>query len=109
MKYLFVLFFMISSLAFAQTGGEYKPPPKVVPAEKKAAKKFEQALDRVYVGMPEAKLHEVLPHFRQTAYKKDGDKKWVTFSAWISEEDRGDSVTFYLKKGRVAGWEVNKK
>jgi len=108
MKYLFVLCFMISSLAFAQTTGEYKPAPKVTPAEEKATEKFEQALKRVRVGMSRNDLHQALPHCRQTAYKKDGKQEWVTLSSWITEGE-DESATFYLKDGRVSGWEVNKK
>ncbi len=108
MKYLFVLCFLFSSLAFAQTEGGYEPLPEVTPAEEMAAERLTQTLGRIHIGMSKDSLQQALPHYHQTAYAKDGNQEWITFSGWM-DDDKVESITFYLKNDKVAGWKENKK
>ena len=106
MRFILILCLFLSSLAFAETNGEYKPLPKYTPDEKIAIEEFEKALKHVYVGMPEDKLYEVFAHWKQKSYYKEGNEEWITFSNAMTEAS-GDTIAFYLKQGTVKGWEVN--
>jgi hypothetical protein len=45
----------------------------------------------------------VFSDLQQKGYRKNGQGGWITFTDWTTEES-GDSITFYLKDGKVAGW-----
>ena|SRR3989338_5218642 len=58
----------------------------------------------VYVGMPKEDLAKAgYTEYLQMGYYKDDAEEWVTFSNWTTKE-QGDTVTFYIKDGRVKGW-----
>jgi hypothetical protein len=63
------------------------------------------SLGTIYVGMPEEGLYRIfqdkdrilLPH-------EILDKKWLVFNNWMTN-DPNDTITFYIKDGKVTGWE----
>lgn len=58
----------------------------------------------VYVGMPKEDLAKAgYTEYLHKGSHKDGAEEWVTFNNWMTKE-RGDTVIFYIKDGRVKGW-----
>jgi hypothetical protein len=66
--------------------------------------KLATSLGVVYVGMPKDSLYQVFSDLQQKAYRQDGPDEWITFSDWTTEEF-GDTITFYLRDGKVRGWD----
>ncbi|MDD5546878.1 MAG: hypothetical protein PHO67_07010 [Candidatus Omnitrophica bacterium] len=100
MKYLIpvVLIFII----FGCSSREYDPEYL-----KRAEKLPEYGV--VYVGMPKEDLAKAgYTEYLQMGYHKEGTDEWITFSNWTSKE-RGDTITFYMKDGRVKGWKENSR
>ena len=87
-----MLCILISSLAFGET------------VRDKQAEEIATTLGVVYVGMPKKALYEVYTKHQQKGYYKDGNEEWIAFSEWMTEEP-GDKITFYLKDGKVKGWD----
>ncbi|MHC4123965.1 MAG: hypothetical protein ACYSSI_10360 [Planctomycetota bacterium] len=89
-KYIIVTLLLLSPLALAQT--QYQ------------AEQFATTLGAVYVGMSKEALYEVYTPVQQKGYKQIGDEEWIEFSEWMTAES-GDTITFYLKGGKVKGWD----
>ena len=79
-------------------------PSIAEPLPENQAEKLVTAMGIVYVGMPKEALYEVYTPITQKGYRKVGNEEWITFSDWTTEKP-GDRVTFYLKEGKIKGWE----
>ena len=96
---LFTLAIMIfASNAFTQTAGDYKSPP---PSEGDNI----WSNRRYYVGMSKDELYKVYPPQSQQNYFKQGDEEWIVFDDIMTETDLKDIIAFYLKGGKVTGWD----
>ena len=66
--------------------------------------KLATAMGIVYVGMPKEDLYKTgFTRYMQKGYRQEGNEEWITFLDYMTEEP-GDTITFYLKDGKVAGW-----
>ena len=87
-KYIIIVCLLFSPLALAETQAE----------------RLATTAGIAYVGMSKEALHEVYTPVQQKGYKKIGSEEWIEFSEWMTEEP-GDRITFYLKHGKVKGWD----
>lgn len=95
MKYLVLIVLILSIVGCSRR--EYDPEYL-----KRAEKLPEYGV--VYVGMPKEDLVKAgYTGYLQKGYHKDGGNEWITFSNWVTKK-RGDTITFYVKDGRVKGW-----
>lgn len=76
-------------------------------AEEPSAKKEDMIVTRlgtVYVGMPEDKLYTIFQKKDQVLIPhRILSKEWIVFHDWPRKSN--DVITFYLKDGKVTGWE----
>jgi len=84
--------------AFSQTGGDFKVPP---PAEREAI----QDRRPYYIGMTKETLYKIYPPSSRQSYFREGKEEWIIFDDILTTVDLKDAITFYLKNGKVAGWD----
>ena len=87
---------------------ETSVPPQI--ADEQYRERFQQEggesskLGYVFEGMTKEQLENVgYTEFTLLEYTKSGNEEWMMFSDWVTPED-GDTVTFYLKDGKVVRW-----
>lgn len=87
-----------ASIAFAQTENGYKAPP---------LPKGETIWQRhpYYVGMPKEALYKIYPPDSQQNYFKQGNEEWIVYDDILTAGDFKDVIAFYLKDGKVVGWD----
>ena len=73
----------------------------------RAEKAFQERMNSVQIGMSKERLYEVFGARRQEDYTQQDNKETITFSDWL-EVESGNTVTFYLKDGKVTGWQQHK-
>lgn len=96
---LFVMAIMVyASNAFTQTAGDYKSPPS-------SEGDNIWSKQRYYVGMSKDALYKIYPPQSQQNYFKQGNEEWVVFDDILTETDLKDVIAFYLKDGKVVGWD----
>ena len=66
--------------------------------------KLATTVGAIYVNMPKETLYKVYTPLQQKGYRKIDNEEWITLSEWMTEEP-GDKITFYLKDGKVKGWD----
>lgn len=59
---------------------------------------------KVYKGMTKEKLYEAYPAIYQIQHYEKGDMEVIMFDDYLTK-DIGDTVTFYLKNGKVDWWD----
>lgn len=105
MRYVFIIFLFLSSFAFAESGTEIKGEFKPAPETDMEADNMREALKNVKIGMTKEELHSTFgQHYRQRAYSKKDNEEWITYGSWMLQ-DTANQVIFYLKDGKVKGWE----
>lgn len=96
---LFAMAIMVCvSNAFTQTEVDYKSPP---PSEGNKI----WGTQRYYVGMSKDDLYKIYPPQSQQNDFKQGNEEWIVFDDILTEDDLQDVIAFYLKNGKVVGWD----
>lgn len=106
---LLILILFLSGCASTTVSGAFgsgKPDVSTtidIPITLSQKKQLATDLGIVYVGMPKEDLYKVFTQLQQKGYYKQGNEEWITFSNWTTKEP-DDTVTFYLRDGKVKGW-----
>jgi len=100
-----VSLFVFAAFAAAQTGERAAVPKEKQETEK--AEKFKAAIKKVRAGTTKEELYSIFSDFQGRAYESRGNEEWVVFMNWMTDEP-GDLIIFYLKDGKVKGWNVKK-
>ena len=96
---LFAIAVMIyTSNSFAQEVGDYKSPP--LPEGDNI-----WGRQRYFVGMSKDALYKIYPLQTQQNYFKKNNEEWIVFDDILTETDFKDVIAFYLKDGKVTGWD----
>ena len=93
-----IIMMVCASCAFAQTEGDYKSPP--LPKGDNL-----WSGHRYYDGMTKDELYKIYPPQSQQNYFKQGNEEWIVFDDILTENDLQDIIAFYLKDGKVVGWD----
>jgi hypothetical protein len=95
---LIAIIMVRASIVFAQTEGEYKTP---------SLSKNETLwnMHPYHVGMSREELYKIFPQDSQQNYFKQGNEEWIVFDDILTTDDLKDIIAFYLKDGKVLGWD----
>ena len=86
------------SIAFAKPGDDNKSAPA---SDKEATPKERP----YYAGMTKEMLYKIYPVSSQENYFKKGDEEWIVFDDVVTTSNLKDVIAFYLKDGKVLGWD----
>lgn len=99
------LFFLIiaigampDSTAFSQMGGDFKAPPS-------SERETTQGTHPYYVGMSKESLYQIYPRASRRNYFRNGNEEWIVYDDILTTSDLRDTIVFYLKDGKVSGWD----
>lgn len=96
--FLAVITAMLSLPVFAQVTGEFQAPPA---SEEEAMLKGHP----YYLGMTKEALYKIYPPASQQAYFTKGNEEWIVFDDILTTGDLKDIISFYLRDGKVVGWD----
>jgi flagellar basal body L-ring protein FlgH len=64
-------------------------------------------MQKVYPGMPKEELYQIYPVKYQIKHIANENREMIVFDDYLTN-DPGDTVTFYVKDGKVAWWDKEK-
>lgn len=89
---------MHSSAVSAGTEGDYKAP--ALPTGGNIADTHPY-----HIGMSKEGLYKIYPASSQQNYYRQGNEEWIVFDDIMTKDDFTDVIVFYLKDGKVLGWD----